>query len=60
MKEYDDDEYPRRSKPVEKGRKTQKLRNLFKKIDPNSIPQIEEDEEFEELDHFTKIVHARR
>ena len=59
MKEYDD-EYPRRSKPVEKGRKTQKLRNLFKKIDPNSIPQIEEDEEYEELDHFTKIVHARR
>jgi hypothetical protein len=33
---------------------------LFKKIDPNSIPQIEEDEEFEELDHFAKIAHARR
>jgi hypothetical protein len=60
MKEHDDDDYPRRSRTVEKGRKTQKLRNLFKKIDPNSIPQIEEDEEFEELDHFTKIVHARR
>lgn len=55
MKEYDDD-FPRRSKPVEKGRKTQKLRNLFKKIDPSVIPQIEEDEEFEELDQFTKIV----
>ena len=55
-----DDDYPRRSKPVEKGRKIQKLRNLFKKIDTNSIPQIEEDEEFEELDHFAKIVHARR
>ena len=57
MKEYDDD-FPRRSKPVEKGRKTQKLRNLFRKIDPHTIPQIEEDEEFEELDNFTKI--ARR
>lgn len=60
MKEYFDDEYPRYSKPVEKGRKNQKLRNLFKKIDANSIPQIEEDEEFEELDNFTKIAHARR
>ena len=59
MKE-DDDDYPRRSKPVEKGRKNQKLRNLFRKIDPISFPQIEEDEEFEELDHFAKIVHARR
>ena len=59
MKEYNnDDDFPRRSKPVEKGRKTQKLRNLFRKIDPHTIPQIEEDEEFEELDHFTKI--ARR
>ena len=60
MKEYDDDDFPRRSKPVEKGRKTQKLRNLFKKIDPNTIPDIEEDEEFEGLDHFAKIVHASR
>ena len=59
MKDYDDD-YPRGSKPVEKGRKSQKLRNLFRKIDPKSIPKIEEDEEFEELDHFSKIVHARR
>lgn len=59
MKEYDDD-YPRRSKPVEKGRKTQKLRNLFKKIDPKSIPKIEEDDEFETLDHFTKIANVRR
>lgn len=59
MKEYDDD-FPRHSKPVEKGRKTQKLKNLFRKINPNTIPQIEEDEEFEELDQFTKIAHARR
>lgn len=59
MKEHDDD-YQRHSKPVEKGRKNQKLRNLFRKIDSNSITQIEEDEEFEELDHFAKIVHARR
>ena len=54
MKEYDDD-FPRRSKPVEKGRKNQKLRNLFKRLDTHTIPQIEEDDEFEELDHFTKI-----
>lgn len=59
MKENDDD-YPRRSKPVEKGRKIQKLKNLFRKINPQTIPQIEEDEEFEELDQFTKIVHARK
>lgn len=59
MKDYDD-ECPRRSKTVEKGRKQQKLRNLFRKIDANMIPQITEDDEFEELDLFTKMAHARK
>lgn len=59
MKDYDED-YPRGSKPVEKGRKVQKLRNLFKKIDTKAIPQIVDDEEFEELDHFTKMASVRR
>lgn len=59
MKDYDDD-CLRRSKTVEKGRKQQKLRNLFKKIDANMIPQITEDDEFEELDLFTKMAHARK
>lgn len=59
MKDYDD-ECPRRSKTVEKGRKQQKLRNLFRKIDTNMIPQITEDNEFEELDLFTKMAHVRK
>lgn len=55
-----EDETPRRTKLDEKGRGAQKFRNFVRQIDPRSIQDLVEDDEYFELDLTQKMNHSRR
>ena len=61
MKDYTDDDFPRRSKIVQKGRKQQKIREVVKNIDIHHIPESDELEYmFDEIDSYKRVSTARR
>ena len=61
MKEYADEDFPRRSKVVQKGRKQQRIREVVKNIDIRHIPEPEELEYmFDEIDSYKRVSTARR
>lgn len=55
-----EDEMPRRIKLDEKGRRDQKFRNFIKQIDPHNIEDLDEDDEYFQLELTQKMNHMRR